>query len=137
MFLKLISVIFGWRSDAPYDLGDYTNWTLYKHIYTIHIIYIRDKTYFKVPSPAWMKGLFIRYSSSSSCMVNLKVNWPLDYFPLPKSPIPDWSIERTADLKLTLKQCSNVQILIPGWEEDSIKSRQLTQDAGPDLFDHL
>lgn len=26
---------------------------------------------------------------------------------------------------------------VPGWEDDDIKSRQLAQDAGPDLYDDL
>lgn len=58
-------------------------------------------------------------------------NWLLgSYFP----SVPDWSIERTTDLKLILKQCSdNKETLTPGWEKD-IRGRQLTQDAG-DLYD--
>ena len=46
------------------------------------------------------------------------------------APELDWSIERSADLKLTLKQCSdrgNCTTL--GREEDDIRSRQLAQDV--------
>ena len=50
--------------------------------------------------------------------------------PLPKAPKLDWSIEGPADLKLTLKQCSNRGNYITlGQEEDNIRSRQLAQDA--------
>ena len=41
-----------------------------------------------------------------------------------------WSIERPADLKLTLKQCSNRgNYTTLGQEEDDIRSRQPSQDA--------
>ena len=53
---------------------------------------------------------------------------------LKTAPAPDWSIERTADLTLTLKQCSDSkETPMPGREED-IRSRQLTQDVGLDLY---
>ena len=58
-------------------------------------------------------------------------------FQLQRVPARDWSTERTADIKITLKQCSEETTLTPGQEEDSIRSRQLTQDAGPDSYDHL
>ena len=56
-----------------------------------------------------------------------------------KAPALDWPIERTADLKITLKQCSNWEetTLTTGWEEDDIRSRQLAQDPGPDSNDLL
>lgn len=58
---------------------------------------------------------------------------------LKRTPAPDWTTEGTADLKLTLKQCSNRgrATLTPGQEGDNIRSRQPAQDLGPDLYDHL
>ena len=50
--------------------------------------------------------------------------------PTSKGPKLGSSIERPADLKLTLKQCSNRGNYITlGQEEDNIRSRQLAQDA--------
>ena len=61
------------------------------------------------------------------------------YSQLQRAPTLDWSIERNVDLKLTLKQCSNrgETTLLLGREEDDVRSRQLGQDPGPDLYDHL
>ena len=52
------------------------------------------------------------------------------YFIALKAPELDWSIERPADLKLTLKQRSNRgNYTTLGREEDDVRSRQLAQDA--------
>ena len=73
---------------------------------------------------------------TSSCTAKLKgIDSWVHISHLKTAPAQDWSIERTAALKLTLKQCSdNKETPTPGREED-IRSRQLTQDAGPDLYD--
>ena len=43
-------------------------------------------------------------------------------FQLQSVPARDWSTERTADIKITLKQCSEETTLTPGQEEDNIRS---------------
>ena len=60
-------------------------------------------------------------------------------FHLERAPALDWPIERTADLKLTLKQCSNrgETALTPRQEKDNIRSRWLFLDARPDPYDYL
>ena len=46
--------------------------------------------------------------------------------------------KKTSDLKLTLKWHSNRgNCTTLEWEEDDIRSRQLSKDAEADLYDHL
>ena len=45
-------------------------------------------------------------------------------------------MEKTADLKLTLKQCPKEKYAAPGREEENIRSKQLSQDARTDLYGH-
>ena len=47
----------------------------------------------------------------------------------------DWPVERTADLKITLKQCSEEKIHSHEKKNDDIRSRQLTQDPQPALYE--
>ena len=80
--------------------------------------------------PGW-KDLSIRYSKLTHTQWNWREtdSWEL---PLPKAPKLDWSIERPADLRLTLKQCSNRENYITlRWGEDGIRSIQLPQNADP------
>ena len=49
--------------------------------------------------------------------------------------VPFWSIGRTAELKLTLKQLSdNKETPKPGWESDS-RSTQQSQNSAPNTYD--
>ena len=83
MFLKFISVIFGWRSDAHnLQPGDYAYWKRHN---------LKESL-----QPGW-EDLY-QVLLTSSCTMKLKGNWLLDEFPLPKAPTLDWSIEGTAYL---------------------------------------
>lgn len=73
----------------------------------------------------------------SSCAAKWKgIDSWIHIFPLEKkkAPAPDWFIERTAHLKIILKQSSDGGETTLAWEEDDIRSRQLAQDAGPDSY---
>ena len=71
----------------------------------------------------------------SSCAANLKkLTLGFIFYHLKKAFALDWPLERTDDLKSTLKRCSHGRESTPEWEKDDIRSRQLTQDARHDCM---
>ena len=109
----------------PHDLqpGDYAHWK--RHNLQDYI------------QPGWKDPYQVLLTSS--CTVKLKGIDSWINFHSQSAPALDWPIERTADLKLTLKQHANrgETTLTLGQKEDNIRRRQLAQDPRPDLYDHL
>ena len=113
------------EGQMPHDLQpvDYAYWKRYN---------LKDYLQFRWKDP-------YQVLLTSSCTVKLKGTDSWINFHSQRAPELDWPIGRNADLKLTLKQCSNrgETTLTLGQKEDDIRSRQLAQDPGPDLYDHL
>ena len=76
---------------------------------------------------------------TSLCTLKLKGIDSWINFHSQRAPALNWPIERTADLKITLKQRSNrgETTLTLGREEDNIRNRHLVQYPRPDSYDHL
>ena len=76
---------------------------------------------------------------TSSCTGKLKGVDSWISFHSQRAPALDWSIERVADFKITLKQCSSRGeiTLTPGQEEHDNRRKQFAQDPQLETYDHL
>ena len=75
---------------------------------------------------------------TSSCTRKLKGIDSWISFHSQRATALDWSIERIADFKITLKQCSSrVEFTLTSGQEDDIRRGQFAQDPQPEIYDHL
>ena len=125
LFLKLISAIYLWmRIRCP--------------ITCIRGLCIQENTYLKdFLLPGWKDSY--QALLTSSCTGKLKGIDSWISFHSQRAPALNWSIERIADFKITLKQYSSRGeiTLTQGQEEDDIRRKQFAQDPQLETYDHF